>query len=145
MMTTSVDPRCAFDNISNVENIPPVGDRKTVKVPRQPLAERVSMVVLLGVILPYSDKRNLFLQMPPEEPMITDDEERIRRIKDMEKEEPLLQENPRRFVMFPIEHSDIWEFYKKAQGKRSSPPFLRQCKNLGLFTLLCAMHTKHAR
>lgn len=29
-------------------------------------------------------------------------------------EEPLLKENPNRFVIFPIEHSDIWEMYKKA-------------------------------
>ena len=31
-------------------------------------------------------------------------------------EEPLLQENPTRFVLFPIEHHDIWEFYKKAEA-----------------------------
>jgi ribonucleotide reductase beta subunit family protein with ferritin-like domain len=31
-----------------------------------------------------------------------------------EKDEPLLRENPNRFVMFPIEHWDIWGFYKKA-------------------------------
>ena len=26
--------------------------------------------------------------------------------------EPLLQENKDRFVIFPIEHHDIWEYYK---------------------------------
>jgi hypothetical protein len=31
-----------------------------------------------------------------------------------EKDEPLLRKNPRRFVVFPIEHWDIWGFYKKA-------------------------------
>ncbi len=30
--------------------------------------------------------------------------------------EPLLQENPNRFVLFPIEHSDIWAFYKKSEA-----------------------------
>ena len=30
--------------------------------------------------------------------------------------EPLLQENPNRFVLFPIEHDDIWAFYKKAEA-----------------------------
>ncbi|XP_037949904.1 ribonucleoside-diphosphate reductase subunit M2-like [Teleopsis dalmanni] len=30
--------------------------------------------------------------------------------------EPLLQENPRRFVMFPIEYYDIWTMYKKAEA-----------------------------
>lgn len=44
------------------------------------------------------------------------EEEAARRLKEMEKDEPLLQENPRRFVMFPIQYSDIWEFYKKAVG-----------------------------
>lgn len=30
--------------------------------------------------------------------------------------EPLLKENPRRFVMFPIEYEDIWNMYKKAEA-----------------------------
>ena len=29
--------------------------------------------------------------------------------------EPILHDNPRRFVLFPIEHDDIWKFYKKAK------------------------------
>ncbi len=31
-------------------------------------------------------------------------------------EEPLLRENKNRFVLFPIEHGDIWEFYKQAEA-----------------------------
>lgn len=27
--------------------------------------------------------------------------------------EPLLRDNPRRFVIFPIEYQDIWQMYKK--------------------------------
>lgn len=27
--------------------------------------------------------------------------------------EPLLKENPRRFVIFPIQYLDIWQMYKK--------------------------------
>ncbi|MEY3420554.1 MAG: hypothetical protein RIR48_839 [Bacteroidota bacterium] len=30
--------------------------------------------------------------------------------------EPLLTENPGRFVLFPIEHDDIWSFYKKCEA-----------------------------
>jgi len=30
--------------------------------------------------------------------------------------EPLLTENPNRFVIFPIKHNDIWSFYKKAEA-----------------------------
>lgn len=40
----------------------------------------------------------------------------MRRVQELDREEPLLQENTRRFVMFPIRHHDIWRFYKKAEG-----------------------------
>jgi ribonucleoside-diphosphate reductase subunit M2 len=30
--------------------------------------------------------------------------------------EPLLNENPHRFVLFPIQHADIWRMYKKAEA-----------------------------
>jgi len=30
--------------------------------------------------------------------------------------EPILEDNPNRFVLFPIEHDDIWQFYKKAEA-----------------------------
>jgi len=31
-------------------------------------------------------------------------------------QEPILAENKNRFVLFPIEHNDIWSFYKKAEA-----------------------------
>jgi len=31
-------------------------------------------------------------------------------------QEPILQKNKNRFVLFPIEHHDIWKFYKKAEA-----------------------------
>ena len=30
--------------------------------------------------------------------------------------EPILEENKNRFVLFPIQHDDIWQFYKKAEA-----------------------------
>ena len=30
--------------------------------------------------------------------------------------EPILEENPNRFVLFPIKHDDIWSFYKKSEA-----------------------------
>ena len=30
--------------------------------------------------------------------------------------EPILAENKDRFVLFPIQHDDIWSFYKKAEA-----------------------------
>lgn len=31
-------------------------------------------------------------------------------------EEPILTDNPNRFVLFPIQHDDIWSFYKKSEA-----------------------------
>jgi len=31
-------------------------------------------------------------------------------------EEPLLKDNPRRFVILPIQYHDIWQMYKKAEA-----------------------------
>jgi ribonucleoside-diphosphate reductase beta chain len=31
-------------------------------------------------------------------------------------DEPILKENPKRFVLFPIQHADIWEMYKKQEA-----------------------------
>ena len=31
-------------------------------------------------------------------------------------EEPILKSNPHRFVLFPIEHPDIWKLYKDQQA-----------------------------
>lgn len=35
---------------------------------------------------------------------------------ELERNEPILQENKDRFVLFPIQHDDIWQFYKKAEA-----------------------------
>ncbi|KAJ6787061.1 hypothetical protein PWT90_03200 [Aphanocladium album] len=37
-------------------------------------------------------------------------------IKATEVDEPLLQENPQRFVLFPIKYHEIWQMYKKAEA-----------------------------
>ena len=37
-------------------------------------------------------------------------------LKDLEKDEPLLKENPRRFVILPIQYDAIWKMYKKAEA-----------------------------
>ena len=40
----------------------------------------------------------------------------VKSTKDIEAEEPILKENPGRFVLFPIQHNDIWELYKKQEA-----------------------------
>lgn len=37
-------------------------------------------------------------------------------LKELEKDDPLLKENPRRFVMFPIQYPEVWEMYKKHEA-----------------------------
>ncbi|ODQ81690.1 hypothetical protein BABINDRAFT_159947 [Babjeviella inositovora NRRL Y-12698] len=37
-------------------------------------------------------------------------------LKGLQKEEPLLVENKRRFVLFPIKYHEIWQMYKKAEA-----------------------------
>ncbi len=34
----------------------------------------------------------------------------------MQQQEPILKENKNRFVLFPIQHHDIWEWYKKQEA-----------------------------
>ena len=34
----------------------------------------------------------------------------------LEKEDPLLKENPQRWVMFPLQHPEVWEMYKKHEA-----------------------------
>lgn len=35
---------------------------------------------------------------------------------ELEKSDPILKENPRRWVMFPIQYPAIWEMYKKHEA-----------------------------
>ena len=56
-----------------------------------------------------------FVQMDIED---QDDEKALSRVRQLDSEEPLLQENSKRFVVFPIKHPDVWQFYKKAEGYR---------------------------
>lgn len=38
--------------------------------------------------------------------------------------EPLLRDNPRRFVIFPIQYPDIWKMYKKVSETTSDSTFV---------------------
>lgn len=38
------------------------------------------------------------------------------KLKEMEKDEPLLVENKRRFVLFPLKYHEIWQAYKRAEA-----------------------------
>jgi ribonucleoside-diphosphate reductase beta chain len=62
-------------------------------------------------------------QSPQDEGVISTDNLNVDKIKLWdnpvvldESKEPLLMENKKRFVIFPIEHNDLWEFYKTAEA-----------------------------
>ncbi|XP_065197482.1 ribonucleoside-diphosphate reductase subunit M2 B-like isoform X1 [Sycon ciliatum] len=48
-----------------------------------------------------------------------------------EEDEPLLRENPNRFVVFPIQYHDIWQFYKKAEASFWTAEEVDLSKDLG--------------
>jgi len=45
--------------------------------------------------------------------------------------EPILQENKDRFVIFPIQHHDIWEWYKKSEASYCKRKFGRKLRERG--------------
>ena len=53
-----------------------------------------------------------------------------------EPEEDILKENKNRFVLFPIEHHDIWNFYKMAQASFWSAEEIDLTKDLPHFEKL---------
>jgi ribonucleoside-diphosphate reductase beta chain len=44
----------------------------------------------------------------------------------MTQTEPILQDNPGRFVIFPIQHHDIWKFYKMSVANFWTAEEIRQ-------------------
>ena len=56
--------------------------------------------------------RKIFSDISPAQPI------NKTKLKNMatQQDEPILKNDPNRFVIFPIKHADIWEYYKKAQA-----------------------------
>ncbi|CAG0891513.1 unnamed protein product [Cyprideis torosa] len=51
-------------------------------------------------------------------------------------DEPLLRENPHRFVIFPIQYQDIWKMYKKAEASFWTAEEVDLSRDLGHWELL---------
>ena len=90
----------------NKENQPPLMKMKTENERYHDSEEKVSQIMCCFAVLQF-----LSCQME-----VSSEASAIARAEKLDSEEPLLMENPRRFVMFPIKHNDIWQFYKKAEG-----------------------------
>ncbi|KAM0722299.1 hypothetical protein Q7P37_001740 [Cladosporium fusiforme] len=54
--------------------------------------------------------------IPMLETVVEKDPEVAPTVKEEEQDEPILQENPNRFVLFPIKYHEIWQMYKKAEA-----------------------------
>jgi len=59
-------------------------------------------------------------EIPNKQQKINDDNDKHDKISNLSvfnpQLEPLLRDNPKRFVVFPIQHHDIWQMYKKAEA-----------------------------
>ncbi|MCJ1258439.1 Ribonucleotide-diphosphate reductase (RNR), small subunit [Lignoscripta atroalba] len=65
---------------------------------------------------PVVDDINLDLKKPLVETVKVETPAVVQTIKAEEANEPLLQENPHRFVLFPIKYHEVWQMYKKAEA-----------------------------
>ncbi|KAL5598809.1 hypothetical protein BROUX41_003857 [Berkeleyomyces rouxiae] len=64
--------------------------------------------------LPFENKTDMVIAADAKKPV---EEKKVPAgIKAFEADEPLLQENPNRFVLFPIKYHEIWQMYKKAEA-----------------------------
>jgi ribonucleoside-diphosphate reductase subunit M2 len=60
-----------------------------------------------------------------------EEENSDRQEKNTIEDEPLLRANPDRFVIFPIQHHDVWQFYKKAVASFWTTEEVELTKDLG--------------
>ncbi|XP_013417055.1 ribonucleoside-diphosphate reductase small chain [Lingula anatina] len=58
-------------------------------------------------------------------------EENVKQTKATVDDEPLLRDNPNRFVIFPIKYQDIWKMYKKAEASFWTAEEVDLSKDLG--------------
>ena len=134
-MNDSFQTLSANKAISCSINIISVGDIVTVNVLtssiHQQIFETPSTITIkmplqeIGNLALYADNKenlvegkkegsgNLKQRLPSGEPSRLKPDNSL---KVLEKEEPLLKENPRRFVILPIQYDAIWKMYKKAEA-----------------------------
>ena len=134
-MNDSFQTLSANKAISCSINIISVGDFVTVNVLtssiHQQIFETPSTITIkmplqeIGNLALYADNKenlvegkkggsaNLKQRLPSGEPSRLKPDNSL---KVLEKEEPLLKENPRRFVILPIQYDAIWKMYKKAEA-----------------------------
>jgi ribonucleotide reductase beta subunit family protein with ferritin-like domain len=80
--------------------------------------EELEIELKLEMELDLEEKEELELEIEMEESIkeLKPENYNTNCLSDLEKKEPLLMENSQRFVLFPIQHKDIWEMYKKHEA-----------------------------
>ncbi|XP_055919721.1 ribonucleoside-diphosphate reductase subunit M2 [Eupeodes corollae] len=110
--------------IAGKENISENMERFSLKSPRKILTDNVSNVRNGQIPMFNADSQMKMQQqvLPSSEAAATAAPSEVTSLANKEAApfdpqlEPLLRENPRRFVIFPIQYQDIWEMYKKAEA-----------------------------
>ncbi|KAK5078859.1 Ribonucleotide-diphosphate reductase (RNR), small subunit [Lithohypha guttulata] len=109
-MATQVTP--SKQAASNLENLK-FGDSPT----KQPVFVQEDKENMPAPLEPLATATEEDLKKPVTEIVKTTPEVKVAPgIKSLEADEPLLQENPNRFVLFPLRYHEIWQAYKKAQA-----------------------------
>ncbi|XP_077991229.1 ribonucleoside-diphosphate reductase subunit M2 B-like [Glandiceps talaboti] len=85
-------------NISNQEN----------QIPTRSLAKKSAARVL-------GERQEQNIKKIVSDELVKSEKEIKKTVEDYSNE-PLLRENPRRFVIFPIQYHDVWKMYKKAEA-----------------------------
>ncbi|OJD21519.1 ribonucleoside-diphosphate reductase small chain [Blastomyces percursus] len=108
-MTPQVSP--SKQTASSLENLK-MNDSPAKKLNFEPTGkENATTPVPLVLDSKLLEKKET-VPLRPEEP----EKKALTGTKALEAEEPLLQENPNRFVLFPLKYHEIWQMYKKAEA-----------------------------
>ncbi|EEH10029.1 ribonucleoside-diphosphate reductase subunit small [Histoplasma capsulatum var. duboisii H88] len=96
---------------SSLENLK-MNDSPAKKLNFQPTGKENAPIPVPLVLDPELLKKTETSARKPEE----GEKKALTGVKALEADEPLLQENPNRFVLFPLKYHEIWQMYKKAEA-----------------------------
>jgi ribonucleoside-diphosphate reductase subunit M2 len=97
----------------------PTSNIHAPETPSKKIAQSVENMTLKAPLNSITDKLMAAAANPKEDALEPVEESRQRFVGDVdidEKDEPLLKESQRRFVLFPIQYHEIWQMYKKAEA-----------------------------
>ncbi|EEQ90034.1 Ribonucleotide-diphosphate reductase (RNR), small subunit [Blastomyces dermatitidis] len=108
-MASQVSP--SKQTASSLENLK-MNDSPAKKLNFEPTGKENATTPVALVLDPKLLEKKETTPLRPEET----EKKALTGMKALEAEEPLLQENPNRFVLFPLKYHEIWQMYKKAEA-----------------------------